>query len=251
MSTQNHLPIKDIREDIILLKSGGAALVLQTTAVNFALLSEMEQVAIISAFGQTLNSLSFPIQILIRSKRLDITSYLKVLDMAISIQPNPLLSKLMTQYRMFVQSLIKQNEVLDKHFFIVIPLSGLELGIFRKSNDIIKKAKTLLGPKQEQISRQLSRVGLKTTQLSTKTLIELFYDIYNPRGESIEAPIEIQKQAPLATPAPISVAPVVTQAPPVVTQPKPIPTAPQVNQPIQTSSSRNHPFVVEELVDTI
>jgi len=241
MSTQNHLPIKDIREDIILLKSGGAAVVLQTTAVNFALLSEMEQVAIISAFGQTLNSLSFPIQILIRSKRLDITSYLKVLDMAISIQPNPLLSKLMTQYRMFVQSLIKQNEVLDKHFFIVIPLSGLELGIFRKSDDIIKKAKTLLGPKKEQIARQLSRVGLKTTQLSTKALVELFYDIYNPRGETIEAPTEIQKQAPLATP--------IT---PTIIQPKQIPVAPApISQPIQTGPSRNHPFIVEELVDTI
>jgi len=245
MSTQNHLPIKDIREDIILLKSGGAALVLQTTAVNFALLSEMEQVAIISAFGQTLNSLSFPIQILIRSKRLDITSYLKVLDMAISIQPNPLLSKLMDQYRMFVQSLIKQNEVLDKHFFIVIPLSGLELGIFRKSNDIIKKAKTLLGPKQEQISRQLSRVGLKTTQLSTKALIELFYDIYNPRGETIEVPAEIRKQTPLAAPITTVTQPKETIVPP------PTPVAPTPVQPIQTSPSRNHPFIVEELVDTI
>lgn len=238
--TQEHLPIMDIKEDLVLLKSGGAAVVLQTTAVNFALLSEMEQVAIISAFGQTLNSLSFPIQIFIRSKRLDITSYLRMLDKAISTQPNPLLSQLMRRYRTFVQSLIKQNEVLDKHFFIVIPISGLALGIFRKSDDITKKAKTMLGPKQEQVVRQLSRIGLKTTQLSTKALVELFFDIYNPTQESLELPIEL----------PVEIAKTAVAKPsfPAFARPAPATIPAFISQ---SSPARSHPFVVEELTDSI
>lgn len=239
-STQDGLIVKDIRDDLIFLKDGGAALVLQTTAVNFDLLTELEQVAIISAFGQTLNSLSFPIQIVIRSQRLDITSYLRLLNMAISTQANPLLSKLMEKYRSFVQSLIKQNEVLDKHFFIVIHISSIELGVFSKKEDIAKKAKTMLAPRHEQIARQLSRVGLKTTQLGTKALVLLFYNIYNPPQEILPSiaqlqPTEPQPINPKPTPQ-IPVSPPISDIRPPISEPRP---------------TRNHPFVVEELADTI
>ena len=239
-STQDSLPISDIKDDIVLLKGGGAAVVLRTSAVNFDLLTEIEQVAIVSAFGQTLNSLSFPIQIVIRSQRLDITSYLRLLDMAISRQPNPLLSALMERYRLFVQSLIKQNEVLDKHFFIVIPISNIELGVFPPKEGIVKKAKTMLAPKQEQISRQLSRVGLKTTQLTTKALVMLFYNIYN-------SPQEVKEDLPKVT-KPQSIQPIITGR--LATPPR-LPTS-DIRPPIsEPRPARSHPFVVEELMDTI
>jgi hypothetical protein len=243
MTTQAHLPILDIKDNLVLLKDGSAAIVLQTTAVNFALLTEVEQAAIIGAFAQTLNSLSFPIQIVIRSKRLDITSYLGLLDKAISTQANPLLSNLMGQYRMFVQSLIRQNEVLEKHFFVVIPLSKIELGFLpQQKEESFKRAAVMLGPKQEQIVRQLSRIGLKTTQLNTKALIELFYDIYNP-------PQDIREEVPTFVPPKPMQQPV---QPVVVVKPVTPPVAPTPPEPvIQTRPNRNHPFVVEELVDTI
>lgn len=246
-STQDNLPISDIKDDIILLKKGGAAIVLGTTAVNFDLLTEVEQIAIISAFGQTLNSLSFPIQIVIRSQRLDITSYLKLLDMAISRQTNPKLAKLMGQYRLFVQSLIKQNEVLDKEFFIIIPISNLELGLFSSKEDIIKKAKTMLAPRQEQITRQLARVGLKTTKITNKALVTLFHNIYNPPLDSREAATVTQPQIhPLqhlvtpTKPEPIKL--------PTPTSPL---TPPLTTGGLTTRPARSHPFVVEELIDTI
>ena len=121
-TTQDNILIEDIKQDIILLKGGGAALVLRTTAVNFGLLSGEEQLAIIQSFGQTLNSLSFPIQIVIRSKRLDISEYLQMLDKAIRLQGNSLLAGMMVRYKQFIKSSIKENEVLDKSFYIIIPL---------------------------------------------------------------------------------------------------------------------------------
>src|SRR3989339_1735962 len=93
-TTQQHLSIADIKDDILILKNGGGSLVLQVSAVNFGLLSDREQIAIISAFAQMLNSLSFSIQIVIYSERLNISSYLTLLEKAQLAQTNPLLSRM-------------------------------------------------------------------------------------------------------------------------------------------------------------
>lgn len=180
--TQDHLPIEDIHDDVVILKDGSMAIVIQTSAVNFGLLSENEQLAIISAFAGLLNSLSFVIQILIRSKRLDISAYLKLLDESIKTQPNPQLALLMGKYRNFIDSTIRENEVLDKQFYIVIPVSYLELGLVKNVAGNFQKAMTILLPRRDHVIRQLARIGLKSTQLNTKELIMLFYDIYNEQN---------------------------------------------------------------------
>lgn len=250
-STQNHLIIGDIKEDMILLKSGGATIILQSSAVNFDLLSEVEQTSIIQSFAQMLNSLSFPIQIVVRSKRLDITSYLRLLDRAISFQRNQLLSQLMVKYRQFVQSLIGQNEVLDKEFFIVISVSGLELGILpKKKEEVLKQAQTLLLPRKEQVVKQLTRVGLKATQLQTKELVELFYDIYNPpQGNQQIANVAPQPSIQTHLRGEIKISPSVhlggvTQQ---IIKPTTVPHPPLLPI-IQPRPSRTHPFIVEELI---
>src|SRR3989338_11299633 len=112
-TTQQHLLISDIREDIIMLKNGGGALILQVSAVNFGLLSDREQIAIISSFAQMLNSLNFSIQIVIYSERLNINSYLNLLDKAKQAQLNPLMANMMAGYNQFIQTTIKENDVLD------------------------------------------------------------------------------------------------------------------------------------------
>src|SRR5258708_26564968 len=106
-TTQEDLPIKEIQNNLIVLKTGDFALVLKTSAVNFSLLSEQEQVAIIGSFAGMLNSLSFPIQILILSKRLDISSYLLMLTQAQQKQANPLLSEMIGGYHNFVETIIR------------------------------------------------------------------------------------------------------------------------------------------------
>lgn len=245
-TTQEHIAISDISNDMLLLSDGGAAIVLLTSAVNFGLLSEREQLAIIDSFAQMLNSLSFPIQIIIRSKKLDISSYIKLLQKAQYAQTNTLLAQMMEKYRHFIQSTIKENEVLDKQFYVVIPLSYLEMGLRSlKKEDRVKKSLTVLLPRRDQMIRQLNRVGLKTTQLVNKELLKLFYDIYNPKGTDIQIQLP---QVKLTSPQPTQT--VVTAQQPQIKTPPPPPAQP-VNYYQQRNTPKAHPFVVEELIDTI
>ena len=248
-TTQQHLSIKDVSDDILLLKSGGGALVLQVSAVNFGLLSDREQIAIIYSFAQMLNSLSFSIQIVIHSERLNINSYLELLDKAQKLQTNQLLSQMINQYKQFVTATIKENEVLDKKFYIVIPLFSLELGLTSSKENLKQKIKTVLLPRRDQIIRQLNRVGLNATQLSGEQLIRLFFDIYN--GEAAQKPA-----IPEVTPEQIAVSlktPPAPQVVPTVQKPQPSPlrpTPPSVSQGY-AGQARNHPFVVEELEENV
>lgn len=106
-TTQEHLDIEEVKNDLAILKSGGVAAVLETTAVNFNLLSEIEQDAIIAAFSMLLNSITFPIQVVIRSKRLDITKYLEKVKRVEEKLEDPLLKHHAGAYRKFVQEIIR------------------------------------------------------------------------------------------------------------------------------------------------
>lgn len=255
-TTQEHLLVTDIKDNIVVLKNGGAALVMEVSAVNFGLLSDREQIAIIYSFAQMLNSLSFTIQIMLLSQRLNISSYLTLLDKAQKAQTNPLLSQMIIEYKQFIQSTIKENEVLDKQFYIVIPLFSIELGLTASKQALEQKIKTILLPRRDQIVRQLARVGLRTTALTKQRLIEVFYSIYN--GEIIEKQAEasinpselavkLKNPAPHHTVQGTAPQPQINQAvaPQTPTQP---PTQPS---PTITQATRTHPFVVEELEDNI
>ncbi len=193
-STQEHLTIEDIVENLVLLKDGSCSLVISVSAVNFDLLSEREQDAIIYAYGALLNSLTFPVQILIRSQRKDITSYLNLLDrQQIQKKNSPLVANLIASYRKFVSEVVKKNNVLDKKFYAVIIFSALELGVTSTLTSIIKqnkglpfpkeyivqKAKISLVPKRDHLIRLFNRIGLRTRQLENTELTRLFYEIYN------------------------------------------------------------------------
>lgn len=168
-STQDYLEIADIRDDLVLLKDGSVSLVLQVAAVNFSLLSEREQEAIIFAYAEFLNSLNFAIQIVIRSQKKDLSSYLSLLEKSEAEQANPQLKEQIAKYRAFAAQMVKENNVLDKKFYLVIP----------SAETILEKAKIALSPKRDHTLRQLSRLGLKARQMTTNELINLFYEIYN------------------------------------------------------------------------
>lgn len=205
-STQDHLDIEDIREGVVLLKNNGAAAVISTTAVNFDLLSELEQDAMIAAYSQFLNSLTFSIQVVIHSKKMDISTYVESLAAVENSQANPYLKEQIKSYRIYVSELISKNEVLDKKFYIVIPYQEITfntqtsifdaflgfLGMPPKKRPrvnrraLLEKARIQLEPKIDQIIKQLARVGLKARRLGTQELVELFYDIYNPNASREE-----------------------------------------------------------------
>lgn len=196
-STQDHLDIEDIQDDLVIMKTGSVALVLETTAVNFDLLSEVEQDAMISAYGHLLNSLSFAIQVIIRSKKMDVTTYLQNLINLEEKQTNPFVQQKIKEYRSYISELVSKNEVLDKRFYVIIPYQEILLtssgsgdplsflfGTKKKTTinkrAILEKAKIDLKPKKEQLIKQFSGIGLRVRQLTTQELVELFYDIYNP-----------------------------------------------------------------------
>ena len=199
-STQYFTEIEDIIDDIVITSEGGAALVVETSAVNFELLSDEEQQAIIYAYNSFLNSLSFPIQVIIASRQMDISGYLNYIIKQ-KEKPKPAMIKAqLEKYHQFILGIVKENKVLEKSFYMVIPFSPLELGVkggfsffggkkkglpYSKSY-IIQRAKTALFPKRDHLLRQLNRVGVKGTQLTTAKLIELFYELYNPEQEDVQ-----------------------------------------------------------------
>ncbi|MBI2031603.1 MAG: hypothetical protein HYT08_03210 [Candidatus Levybacteria bacterium] len=193
-TTQKFIGIENIEENVVIIEGGNACSVIEINATNFSLLSKEEQDTKIFSYASLLNSLSFPIQILIRSKRLDITSYLRLLDTQAEQSQNPALSSQIRLYRDFVKELVKVNTVLDKKFYIVIPYNFLEKGIgapkssnkkaISSKDEFVNEARGALRSKTESLHAQLARLNLRARTLEKEELVKLFYEIYN--GEEIE-----------------------------------------------------------------
>ncbi len=194
------IPIADITEDIIVYKDGGAAIVMESTSLNFGLLSEKEQQAVIAAYAALINSLSFSIQIVVRSERKDITSYMNYLAVFAQKITNPKLAFVMRSYRQFILDTVKKKNVLGKRFYVVIPFSPLELGIAKSAlsltkragplpypkSYVVKRAKVSLYPRRDHLMRQAKRLSITLKQLSTDELIKLYYHLYNPEKPAVK-----------------------------------------------------------------
>lgn len=184
-STQNFIEIEDVKDDILLLKDMSATIVIEVGAVNFWLLSSEEQVSIIYSYSSLLNSLSFPIQILILSKKMDISSYLEYIDSKLKTKKDELMKMRLSSYRDFIKSVVKKNTVLEKKFYFAVPFSPLEMGVNGmgsglKKEYVIARAKTALYPKRDHLLRLLAKIGLRATVLQKQELTELFFNLYNP-----------------------------------------------------------------------
>lgn len=196
-STQNFIEVEDIKDDIILLKDFSALIAIEIGAVNFWLLSVEEQSSMIYAYSSLLNSLSFPTQILIISKKMDISSYLEYLEDKINKQRVDLFKNQLVSYREFIKNIVKKNSVLEKRFFFTIPFSPLELGVSGVNTQglnkeyIITRAKTSLYPKRDHLLRLLAKIGLRASILQKQELTELYYNLYNPSATGrLLAPVD-------------------------------------------------------------
>ena len=196
-TTQKFIEIRDIIDNIVLLSKGNACLVIEVQATNFSLLSQEEQDVKVLSYSSLLNSLSFPIQVFIRSKKIDISSYLRQLDDEVAKSQNQLLKNQIKLYKDFVAELIKVNTVLDKKFYIAIPYSGLESGINVRHN-FFMNAKSKLSSKAESLHAMLRRMNLTARTLSREDLVKLFHEIYNGDFEQI-GEIAQGSQSPIVT----------------------------------------------------
>jgi hypothetical protein len=194
-TTQRFIEIEDIKDDVVLFSGGRACQVIEVIATNFSLQSTDEQQAKILAYASLLNSLSFPIQITIINRRLDINPYLYLLDSESKKATNPKLVEHITHYRNFVADLVKNNDVLDKKFYITISYSYLEKGAGnvaapKDKNAFYMDAKNILSSKSSSVVQELSRIGLKSNILRGTQLVRTFYEIYNqeePDNRLLEA----------------------------------------------------------------
>lgn len=192
--TQQFLEIEQIREGIVLLKDKTLRGVLMVSSLNFALKSEEEQNAIIYQFQEFLNSLDFSCQILVQTRRLNITGYLDKLKELEEKQENELLKIQTKGYREFVASMIKEGVIMTKNFYVVIPfypgpLESSKFGAKKSRNqkpvslteEMFQRNKAQLWQRMEFLALGLRRCGLQAIPLITPELIELFWRFYHPK----------------------------------------------------------------------
>ena len=199
LSTQTYLRISEIREDTLVLKNGGLRSVLKVSSINFNLKSEEEQNAIIYSYQGFLNTLDEPIQIVVRSKKLDIDNYLDELRERGRKQTNALLQKQTIEYVEYVQKLVEYADIMSKEFYVVVPQdpfraknqnflekffgflnakdSYAQIKQRREEFDELKKK---LAQRVNSVRVGLENCGLSVEELTTKDLIKLFYEINNP-----------------------------------------------------------------------
>jgi hypothetical protein len=194
--TQQYLDILEIRDDTVVLRDGTLRAVLLVSSINFSLKSEEEQEAVIGAYTQFLNTIDYPLQIVIQSRRLDIDNYLESLDAIEKQQTNELLKMQTRDYRQFVGELVQIADIMTKRFYVVIPYSpkvDRPAKFFSRLFDVFSPTATIhLKQKQFETFRMelykrvdatmnaLDSAGLKSVVLDTQSLIELYYNSYNP-----------------------------------------------------------------------
>jgi len=207
-STQLYLNIGEIKDNVVVLKNGGLRAILQTSSVNFNLKSEDEQNSIIYSYQNFLNSLDFPIQIVIQSRKLDIDKYVETVRETAAKHENPLLKQQTLEYAEYIQKLIEFADIMEKDFYVVVPYDpyrSQKLNPVEKFMQSISAADSLdnikrrhrefdelnkhLNERINMVKTGLEGCNLRVAQLTTPQLIELFYRIYNPetsRNQKIE-----------------------------------------------------------------
>ncbi|MBU1148690.1 hypothetical protein KKI23_01230, partial [Patescibacteria group bacterium] len=193
-STQAHLDISEIKDNCVVMKDGTLRQVLLVSSINFSLKSQEEQTAVIQAYTQFLNSMDFPLQIVIQSRRLNIDQYLQMLHDLEREQVNELLRMQTADYRKFVSELVELADIMSKRFFVVVPYSPLSnkqksfvdrvretlspTSIIKLSQSKFNKYNTEILKRTNMIVSGLASMDLKAVVLDTQSLIELYYRSY-------------------------------------------------------------------------
>ncbi len=200
-STQEFVPIRDIKENVIVLKDGRICMILLASSINFALKSTDEQRAILSQFQTFLNTLDFSIQFYIQSRRLDIEPYLDQLRAREPEQDNDLMRIQLREYIEFIRTFTTEVDVMSKNFFIVIPYNPASINLSGNLGSLFGKqpAKAVDEMKFEEqrlqleqraalVEQGLNRIGVRTIALENEALVELYYHIFNPTEVGRVAP---------------------------------------------------------------
>jgi hypothetical protein len=206
-ATQEFVPIKEVRDGTIVLKDGGLRAIVLANSVNLSLKSDDEQKATILQFQNFLNTLDFPIQIAVQSRRLDIRPYLLLLENRIKVQNEPLLKIQTKEYIEFIRSFTESVNIMTKSFFIVVPYThtalksdgGILGRLFKRQSkeekqtikqEDFEEKRSQLDQRVGVVQQGLSRCSIKSAKLGTEEVVEVFYKVFNP-GE-VEGKIRVE-----------------------------------------------------------
>lgn len=209
-ASQDFVPIKEVRDGVVVLKDGGMRSILMCSSVNFALKSEEEKTGFIFQFQNFLNSLDFTVQIYVQSRELDIRPYIQTLEEAYQKQTDDLMRIQIKEYITFIQRFVEGANIMTKQFFVVVPYNptvlnpldasggGLLSSLFGKKKEVkvqntFEENVTQLDQRIAIVQQGLIRTGIRSVQLDTEEVIELFYKIFNPgERDAPESMIEQQ-----------------------------------------------------------
>lgn len=216
LSTQATLLFSELRDGLIIMKDGSFRAVVACQSINFDLMSATEREGVEYSYQNFLNSLTFTIQILVRSQRVDIGPYIERLTQLRRNNDNMLLGVLMDDYINFIDLLSQEANIMDKSFFIVIPYySSIDAermvqqtkNLFRTfgkdripevtriNRDVYDKAVDELNKRVESVISGLFQIGIQSVRLNTKELSELFYNFNNPDTAVREPLVDFTKVA--------------------------------------------------------
>ncbi len=201
-ATQDFVSIKDIKNDVVILKGGQMCAILLASSVNFALKSTDEQQAILQQFQTLLNTLDFSFQVYVQSRRLNIEPYLQILQAREGAQDNDLMRIQLREYMEFIRTFTTEVDVMSKNFYVVVPYTPAPLDIAKGLTSLFSGQGSHKLPADQQfeehriqleqrvalVQEGLSGVGVRTVPLKTDDLVELFYHIYNPTDPTGKAP---------------------------------------------------------------
>jgi len=220
-SSQSLISLQQIKKGVIILKNGSLRSVLEVSGINFDLKSEEEQSSVLMSWRNLINNLDFPLQVVTHSRRVNIETYLNFLQEKIDRETNNLLKIQGEDYYTFIKGLVTGNNIMKKKFYVIVPYDPVMIKTKTVLSQIVEAYKTLLNLKhqafsatiplseesfnqhyqqlmirQNNIITNLTRMGLQSRPLTTKELIELFFNLYNPEAferESINIPEEFNK----------------------------------------------------------
>lgn len=204
-ATQAFVPIKEVRDGVVILKDGSLRVLLIASSINLALKSQDEQQAIIAQFQNFLNSLEFTVEFFVESRDLDIRPYIALLQERYAAELDDLMKVQIREYIAFIKDFTERANIMTKNFFIVVPydpalisrsggvlgslLPGSESAAAPLSDELFEQYRTQLEQRISVIEQGLVRTGVRVAKLGTEEVIELFYKLFNP-GE-LEKPLQV------------------------------------------------------------
>jgi len=208
-ATQAFVPIKEVRDGVVILKDGSLRVLLMASSINLALKSQDEQQAVIAQFQNFLNSLEFTVEFFIQSRELDIRPYIALLQDRYQKELDELMKIQIREYMAFIKDFTERANIMTKNFFIIVPydpalinrgggmlgslLPGRSGGMAALSDEQFEQYRTQLEQRSAVIEQGLVRTGVRVVKLGTEEVIELFYKLFNP-GE-LEKPLQVEQLA--------------------------------------------------------